>query len=484
MHQKYYRGKLESLFDQERAFSRTAPIVLLNSSERRERVEECEESGGFLEEKWRFQAEILRAECNFLRMEREFALKKLERNRVQMERTLRSAVRTLVSGRNKIYEGENVNTVLEEEIEDLAEKLEELRRSSGVVDFEVRDCSNFDKQASLLQRRLGKLGGLSDEKCVKEIQELAESSLSINTIHEIDNESFDLSSKGNNRSTDNVQMEILRKHMEGLPKGLLDRMEEEYGSMLSTTANSSVDSSASTSKRIECLDSSSFSTRHLHQELVSREEIKCSGHCKAMLRRIMEQVRTETEQWSQMQAMLGQVREEMEELHASRDFWQNQALDCDYEIQSLRSTVQEWRQKALTFESKANELQTEISAIKGELEKLRMAENEKHVLHCPLKENHHTNDKESKKKIANQKSRIEQTREILTTRDLPPISLGKQIEKEKRILILRLKENHHADDKGSKQDNLGDGRQRATTRGNGLMALKRSPFRDIGNSSC
>ncbi|CAK9164702.1 unnamed protein product [Ilex paraguariensis] len=150
----------------------------------------------------------------------------------------------------------------------------------------------------------------------------------------------------------------------------------------------------------------------------------------------MGQVRTETEQWSQMQAMLGQVREEME-----------------------MEEVQEWRQKALTFETKANELQTEISAIKGELEKLRMVENkeattttdlplvslgkerekEKHVLHCDLKENHHTNDKESKKKIANQKSRVEQTREILTTRNLPPISLGKQIEKEKRILILRFK---------------------------------------------
>lgn len=110
----YYKGKLESLFGQEREFSRTGvvPIVVLNSAscaERRERVEdgggdyeagERGEGGGevvFAEEKWRFQAEMLRAECNFLRMEREFALKKLERNRVQMETTLRSAVQTLIS---------------------------------------------------------------------------------------------------------------------------------------------------------------------------------------------------------------------------------------------------------------------------------------------------------------------------------------------------------------------------------------------------
>lgn len=40
-----------------------------------------------------------------------------------------------------------------------------------------------------------------------------------------------------------------------------------------------------------------------------------------------------------MQEMLGQVREEIEELQASRDFWEDRALDSDYHIQSLTSTV-------------------------------------------------------------------------------------------------------------------------------------------------
>ena len=65
----------------------------------------------------------------------------------------------------------------------------------------------------------------------------------------------------------------------------------------------------------------------------------CSGHCKAIVQRIVEQVRAETEQWSQMQEMLGQVRDEMEELQTSRDFWEDQALDSDYQIQSLQSAV-------------------------------------------------------------------------------------------------------------------------------------------------
>lgn len=58
-----------------------------------------------------------------------------------------------------------------------------------------------------------------------------------------------------------MKVEILRRKMEGLSNGLLlDRMKEEYGSMLST-ANSSAASSASTSQRIEFTDSSSSSTR-------------------------------------------------------------------------------------------------------------------------------------------------------------------------------------------------------------------------------
>lgn len=48
-----------------------------------------------------------------------------------------------------------------------------------------------------------------------------------------------------------MQVDILRRKMEGLSNGmLLERMKEEYGSMLST-ANSSVASSASSSQRIE-----------------------------------------------------------------------------------------------------------------------------------------------------------------------------------------------------------------------------------------
>lgn len=86
-----------------------------------------------------------------------------------------------------------MNAVLEEEIEDLAEKLEELKKSCKSKDVEVRHCSNFDKKACLLQKRLEKLGGLTDEKTLKELQQLTHQS-----NNELDKESC--ASSGNDKS--------------------------------------------------------------------------------------------------------------------------------------------------------------------------------------------------------------------------------------------------------------------------------------------
>ncbi|KAI4344968.1 hypothetical protein L6164_012140 [Bauhinia variegata] len=421
-------GKLETLFDQERAFARNVPIVLLDcngeSERRRERVEISENGnlGGLVleEEKWRFQAEMLRAECNLLRREKEILVKKLERTRAKMERTLRSAVQALVSGRIKICEGKNVDKVLEEEIQELTEKLEKLQRRSEFRDLEGRRNGNLDRQVSVLRRRLEKIGGSSDEIYVREIQEIAEASIPIKKCSKVDDSIV---------SSGKLNVEILRMKMEGLSKGiLLQRMEEECNSMLSTATSSS--------KRVELQDSSS-SLRHLYQDKGCREGNVCSGHCKAIVRKILEQVRAEREQWSQMQEMLGQVKEEMEDLQASRDFWEDRALNSDFEIDSLHKAVQEWRERALASESKTNKLQAELSMLRGDLESLR-----------------------KEQKAAS------------------PMSSDAQKELEKRVLVCCKKEN-------SENENLKDGERRVhmhPTVG-AIMASKRSPFRDIGNAS-
>ncbi|XP_042512933.1 intracellular protein transport protein USO1-like isoform X2 [Macadamia integrifolia] len=458
-----HRGKLETLLDQERSFSRTVPIVLLNTGEceRRERVadfdNECGEKGRDFEDyKWRFQAEILRAECHFLRMEREIALKKLERNRAQMEMTLSSAVETLISGRRKISEGKNVGVELEEEIEDLEEKLEQLKKSSGVRDFDVRKCSNFDKQAVVLQKRIETLGGISEEERVEEIRELAEASLEISTNCR-SNDSF-----VSDRKTRFTEVENLRRKMEGLSKGMLERMEEEYRSILST-ATTSTSSSASTSRRIEFHDSfsSSFSSSSSTSTVIRQQPLQgtrnraCSGLCKSIIRNIVEQVRAESEQWSQMQEMLGQVREEMEELQASKEFWEDRAFHCEDRIRSLHSTAHEWKQKALSTENVVTELQKQISELRVEVESLRTEQKHK-----------------------------DQAR----TSGLPPLPRDSQKEeKEKRVLICRLKENHHIGscNVGKQNEGLDDGKRRARRCSGGLVAAaaKRSPLRDVGNSS-
>ncbi|KAE8728377.1 Myosin-related isoform 2 [Hibiscus syriacus] len=372
--QKERKGMmLESLFDQERSFTRGAvPVSPRESDDERRRGRVADEekrenssSVAFVEEeKWRFQAEMLRAECNLLRMERKIAVKKTERRRVHMERTLKYAAQILLSGRKNICEGKDVNVVLlEQQINGLMEKIEKLQKRSGVKDLEVEKCSNFDQKVSSLQRQIEKFGfkGTSDEEIrVKEIRDMTDASLSIG-----------ISSEGDD---------------------------------------------------------------HNRNEKMPHQTSVCSGQCKAIVHRIVEQIRAETEQWSQMQDMLRLVRDEMDELHASRDFWEDRAFDSNYRIQSLQSAVKEWRQRALSSEAKANELQAQIYVLRQEVERLIR----------------------------------ERDRKVVRARITSPIYKEKQNETEKWVLVCRLKE---------------DERRKPQTCTAGLLPIRRSPLREIGNNA-
>ncbi|KAG4931213.1 hypothetical protein JHK85_048804 [Glycine max] len=152
-----------------------------------------------------------------------------------------------MQGRIKICEGKNVDMVLDEEIHELTLKLQRLHRRSKVKDLGARKNRNFDKQVSVLQRRLEQIGGSSDEIYLREFQEMENISLSIKRSSIADD---------NVVASGKLNVEILRRKMEGLSKGiLLQRMEEEYNSVLSTASNS-LASSGSNSKRLEYQDSS------------------------------------------------------------------------------------------------------------------------------------------------------------------------------------------------------------------------------------
>lgn len=112
--------------------------------------------------------------------------------------------------------------------------------------------------------------------------------------------------------------------------------------------------------------------------------------------------------------------------------------------------MKERRQRALSSDAKANELQAQVSTLRAELEKLRK----------------------------------EKTRETNRNKNPAANSHESPNEMEKRVLVCRLKENRQANDDCCKQqESLDNGRKKTNTRGSGLNALKRSPFREIGNSS-
>ncbi|XP_038979213.1 uncharacterized protein LOC120109556 [Phoenix dactylifera] len=82
----------------------------------------------------------------------------------------------------------------------------------------------------------------------------------------------------------------------------------------------------------------------------------------------MEQVRVETEQWSEMQGMLDQVRVEMEELQSSRELWQHRAITSDIDMRSIQSQMLEWKQRAYASEHKVTELQKQMSELQIKLQ--------------------------------------------------------------------------------------------------------------------
>lgn len=159
--------------------------------------------------------------------------------------------------------------------------------------------------------------------------------------------------------------------------------------------------------------------------------------------------------------------------------------------------MEEWKDKAQAFEAKAKDMQYELTAAKAELEKSRtkrstahdqrevtstpnspllslakQIEKEKRVLVCRLKEEN-----------VNQKLQKQRGVEVISTKDLPPVSLGKQLEKEKRMFMHRLKENRGANDTSCKREVSPVGRRKEHSCSKESRVPKRPPFRDVGNSS-
>ncbi|GJN30719.1 hypothetical protein PR202_gb19052 [Eleusine coracana subsp. coracana] len=438
------------------------------------------------EEKWRFQAEILRAECNFLRMEREVALRKLDRHRGQMEAALKSAVETLVTGRKKIDGRGDVGVAaaLDEGIEDLEEMMEELRvdkesgRRATSGPRELRRCHgrNFDRQASSLRRRFEKMPPPDAEPRVKDIREIALPVVPIPQPPRAEHSDND-----DRAYTSDVEM--LRMKMEGMSKGMRERMAEysrrleavaagdnaicqsrRCGSRHSRKASASSQRSwsggsyASTGHVASAHDTAFYvhggngqsvaAEKHHHHRhhKITAEDCKLVGSgsccdCREIVGKIMEQVKAESEQWAEMQDMLEQVRLEMQELQSSRDTWQHRAIASDISIRSLNSQVQEWKNRAQVSEQQVEDLQKKISELQSKLHTFKA--------HFPTRTVANQDQWSDACKLENPRAKPQHHGSQ---------ECGKEKEKEKHVLICRVKQSPS-------------------------VIPKRSPFQEIGNIS-
>ncbi|KAL5218896.1 hypothetical protein ABZP36_019580 [Zizania latifolia] len=404
---------LGALFEMER---RVRGLESAPASPPYSRAARSQEDAGEQEEKWRFQAEILRAECNFLRMEREVALRKLDRHRGQMVVALKSAVETLVSVRKKIDGRGDVGVAatLDEGIEDLEEMMEELRVEkesgrravSGLRELRRSHGRNFDRQASSLRRRLEKMSPADAEPCVKDIREIALPVAPQSPPPPAEHSDYD----DHDNSTNLSDVEMLRMKMAGMSKGMRERM-AEYSRRLEAVAGGDNNNNADDCQSRKCgnrhsrkasassqrswsggsisnanaaaprdttasQDRSRHSVapeRHHHQQhKIMSEECKLVGSgsccdCREIVGKIMEQVRTESEQWTEMQDMLEQVRIEMQELQSSRDTWQRRAIASDISLRSLSSQVLEWKHRAQVSEQHVEDLRKKVSELESKL---------------------------------------------------------------------------------------------------------------------
>ncbi|GJN08637.1 hypothetical protein PR202_ga26579 [Eleusine coracana subsp. coracana] len=182
---------------------------------------------------------------------------------------------------------------------------------------------------------------------------------------------------------------------------------------------------------------------HRHHKITA-EDCKLVGSgsccdCREIVGKIMEQVKAESEQWTEMQDMLEQVRLEMQELQSSRDTWQHRAIASDISIQSLNSQVQEWKNRAQVSEQQVEDLQKKISELQSKLHTFKA--------HFPTRTVANQDQWSDACKLENPRAKPQHHRSQ---------DCGK--EKEKHVLICRVKQSP------------------------GVIP-KRSPFQEIGNIS-
>eukprot|EP00250_Pteridium_aquilinum_P024349 c28955_g1_i1 orf=464-2470(+) len=106
----------------------------------------------------------------------------------------------------------------------------------------------------------------------------------------------------------------------------------------------------------------------------SQQTVAEEMYCKETIQRIVQQVQSEIEQWSQMQDILHNLREELEGLSETQKLWEERALRAEAQLTSLQEEVHEWRCRAQSGAEELVLLRCEKQIMKNKIDMMEEAQ--------------------------------------------------------------------------------------------------------------
>ncbi|MCO5580751.1 hypothetical protein L7F22_034621 [Adiantum nelumboides] len=110
-------------------------------------------------------------------------------------------------------------------------------------------------------------------------------------------------------------------------------------------------------------------TRRRTQQTVAEEM-----YCKETIRRLVEQMQAEIDQWSQLQDILFKLQEELDGLNERQRFWEERAHRAEAHLLSLQEELRDWRCRAQSAQEELVMLRCEKQVMKDRIEMMEDAE--------------------------------------------------------------------------------------------------------------
>lgn len=106
----------------------------------------------------------------------------------------------------------------------------------------------------------------------------------------------------------------------------------------------------------------------------SQQTLAEEMYCKEAIRRIVQQVEAEIEQWSQMQDLLRNLQREFEGLSEWQKLWEDRALRAESQLKCLQEEVHKWRCRAQSTKEELVMLRCEKQILKNQINMIEDAQ--------------------------------------------------------------------------------------------------------------